>query len=291
MTNVSQPTVDRTPGPVDWLLLLGLGVLWGSGFYFIKKAVHSFDPSQVTFLRMAISTVVSLPIFFWFRQTIDWSRWKPLLIIAFCGYGIPNYLFALAEQDGRVSSGVAGVLNSTVPLLAMIIGVVFFRARTTSTKVVGVAVGFSGAVWLVVAGSGESAAQPWYAAACLMAALMYALNANIIGAYLRHFHPLTIGATAFLISGPIYLLGAWFSGALQRLWMPEHQAAVGAIVYLAVASTVIASAVSSCSGPVPFRTSIRLPAVSCCSRRGWRAAGAAAFVGSEPPRWLYLSRH
>lgn len=232
---------DNSPKTLDWILLLSLGVIWGSGFYFIKKAVISFDPLQMTFLRMSISTVVSVPIFLWFIRKIDWSQWKSLLMVAFFGYGFPNYLFALAEQQDRVSSGVAGVLNSTVPLMAMSIGIVFFRAKTTQRKVIGIVLGFLGAVWLVVLSSGNQSAQPVYAAACLLAASMYAVNANIIGTYLRKFHPLSIGAAAFSMSGPIYLIGVWKSGAIREILQEENRPAAGAVVYLAIVSTVIGS--------------------------------------------------
>lgn len=283
---------------MDWTLLLTLGVLWGSGFFFIKKAVVVFEPIQLTFLRMALSTVISLPIFFWFARTIDWSKWKSLLAIAFFGYGIPNYLFALAEQDDRVSSGVAGVLNSTVPLLAMTIGILFFRAKTTKKKALGIVVGFLGALWLVVASPSDQSAQPLYAAACIVAAAMYAVNANIIGAHLRRFHPLSIGATAFFISSPFYLIGVWKSGALDRAMAVESQAALGAIVYLALASTVLASAAYTWlvqrTTPV-FATSVAylFPIVSLAlgtmdgEPLGWiQALGAGVILGG-----LFLSRN
>lgn len=232
---------DKEPTVLDWILLVSLGVLWGSGFLFIKKAVIGFDAMQMTFLRMGISTLVSFPIFLWFLRKIDWSHWKSLLMVAFFGYGLPNYLFALAEQDDRVSSGVAGVLNSTVPLMSMTIGITLFRANTTRRKVIGIAIGFLGAVWLVVFSSGVKAAQPIYAVACLVAASMYAVNANIIGAYLRKFHPLSIGAAAFSISGPVYLIGVWQSGALEEITRIENRSALLAIIYLSVISTVIGS--------------------------------------------------
>jgi len=232
---------DKEPELLDWILLVSLGLLWGSGFLFIKKAVDSFDPVQMTFLRMAISTLVSIPIFLWFVRKIDWTQWKSLLMVAFFGYGFPNYLFALAEQHGRVSSGVAGVLNSTVPLIAMTIGIGFFRAKTTQRKVAGIVIGFLGAVWLVVFSAGTKAAEPVYAVACLFAASMYAVNANIIGTYLRKFHPLSIGAAAFSISGPLYLFGVWKSGALAEVSQLENRNALLAIIYLAVFSTVIGS--------------------------------------------------
>jgi drug/metabolite transporter (DMT)-like permease len=288
----------RSPALVDWLMLLALGTLWGSGFFFIKKAVMVFEPIQMTFLRMALSTIISLPIFFWFARSIDWTKWKSLLAIAFFGYGIPNYLFALAEQDGRVSSGVAGVLNSTVPLLAMTIGILFFKARTTTKKVVGIGVGFVGALWLVALSPGQQTAQPIYAAACIMAATMYAVNANIIGANLRKFHPLSIGATAFFISSPFYLLGVWRSGAMERVWMPENRAALGAVFYLAVASTVMASAVYTWlvqrTSPV-FATSVAylFPIVSLAlgtfdgEPLGWTQGIGAAIILVG----LFLSRH
>ncbi|MBX3416648.1 MAG: EamA family transporter [Pirellulaceae bacterium] len=233
--------MNQEPKFTDWLILLLLGLMWGSGFFFIKKSVTTFDPVQMTFLRMSISTLLYLPMFALLFKKIDWSKWKWLIMVAICGYGIPNFFFALAEQNDRVSSGVAGVLNSLVPLLALTIGAIFFGASATRTKVLGIVVGLAGAIWLVAFSGGTSTAQPAYAILCVLAATMYAVNANIIGKHLRHFHPVAVGAAAFFLSSPIYFFGVWQSGALNVMWEPSHRGSLGAIVYLAVVSTVVAN--------------------------------------------------
>ncbi len=233
--------MNHEPKVVDWLMLLLLGLMWGSGFFFIKKSVAAFDPVQMTFLRMTISTLLYLPMFVILCRRIDWSKWPWLVAVAVCGYGIPNYFFALAEQHERVSSGVAGVLNSLVPLLSLCIGALFFGTKATRTKILGIVIGLAGALWIVVLSKGTGSAQPVYAALCVLAAAMYAVNANIIGSHLRHFHPIAVGAAAFFLSGPIYFFGVWQSGALDSMWSPSHRASLAAIVYLAVVSTVIAN--------------------------------------------------
>lgn len=289
---------DRRPEFQDWILLCALGLMWGSGFYFIKKSVVSFDPLQMTFLRMAISTVVSIPIFLWFVKRIDWTQWKSLLMVAIFGYGFPNYLFAMSEKDNRVTSGVAGVLNSTVPLMAMTIGIVFFRARTTKRKVVGILTGLFGAAWLVALSSGTQSAQPFYAAACVLAASMYAVNANVIGTYLRKFHPLSISAAAFSISGPVYLIGVWTSGAMTEFFALENRSAAVAVVYLAIVSTVIGSFLYNWlvqRTNAVFATSVAylFPLVSLAlgtldgESLGWVQLLGAAFILIG----LFLSRH
>lgn len=234
----------NAPTTFHWFVLLFLGLMWGSSFLFIKKSVEVYSPAQMTFVRMVIAWLIYLPFGIIWWKKIDWSQWRPLLVVALCGSGFPNYFFAVGEQT--VSSGVAGVLNSLVPLFTLGLGVLFFNSKTTSTKVSGILLGLAGAIFLILYSTrGESAGggKLFHALLCIAAAVMYAINANTIGSRLRGMNSIVIGAASFMISGPIYLVGAALTGGFPVALNPENWQATGMVLYLAAIGTVAASVV------------------------------------------------
>lgn len=238
MSDDASPLVPKTK---DWILLLILGAIWGASFLVIKKAVQVYEPQQMTFLRMTIATIIYFPFALYYWKQIDWTKWKAFVIVALCGSGIPNWFFAIAET--KISSGVAGVLNAMVPLFTLILGVLIFKQKVTWTKTIGILTGLAGATFLILYNrqfqDQNTAILP--ALLCLAAGIMYAINSNTIGAYLKGVHPIAVGAASFTLTGVFYLAGGVWTGAFPKalLWSNIHGTLM--VVYLAVLGTVLAS--------------------------------------------------
>lgn len=193
--------------------------------------------------RMVLATVVYLPIAAVYWSKIDWKRWKPLVVVAFCGSAIPNLFFAIAQQ--HVDSSLAGVLNSLTPLFTLIIGAVVFTMKFSREKVLGVVIGLAGAMMLMLfnQSSGVSG-NAFFAGLCVLATICYAINANTVNTYLRDIHPAAIASAAFVITGGLFILGLWFSGGWAIAWQhPEGLKGLSYIFYLAAVGTVIGSIV------------------------------------------------
>ncbi len=234
-----QPTLTA-PKTLDWLLLLLCGLMWGCSFFFIKKMTETYTPLQATFLRMAIATLVYLPFGIYFFKKIDWSKWKPLCVVALCGSGLPNLFFAAGEKT--VSSGIAGVLNSMVPLFTLALGALIFNTKPSRNKVLGILLGLAGAAHLLLfAKDGVGSIDFHGSLLCLAGAFMYAINANTIGAHLKGMNPIAVGSASFMITGVAYLLGAWKTGAVEMAFHPENWPGTACVIYLAVIGTVVAS--------------------------------------------------
>ena len=229
---------NRPPVTLDWFILLLLTVVWGGSFLFIKKWVQIFSPMQMAMWRMVMATAIYLPVAALFWSKIDWKRWKPLLVVAFCGSAIPNFMFAVAQQ--HVSSSLAGVLNALTPLFTLILGVVFFQMIFLREKLLGVVLGLAGAAVLILFNSSSAVSgNAFYAALCALATLCYAINANVVNRYLRDQHPAGIASAAFVITGILFIIGLWWSGG----WSAARQhkdglEGLGYIFYLAAMGTV-----------------------------------------------------
>jgi drug/metabolite transporter (DMT)-like permease len=229
---------SRPPSTFDWLILFLLALIWGASFLFIKKSVAIFSPVQMLSWRMVLATAIYLPVAAAFWSKIDWRRWKPLVVVAFCGSAIPNFFFAVAQQ--HVNSSLAGVLNSLTPLFTLMLGVAFFDMKFTPRKVVGVVLGLAGAAILILFNSKNGVSgNAFYASLCALATVCYAINANTVNRWLRDQHPAGIASAAFVLTGWMFVIGLWLSGGWAEAWTDERGLeGLGYIGYLAALGTV-----------------------------------------------------
>jgi len=233
----------RPPSLLDWLVLILLAIMWGASFYFIKHAVQIFDPLHMAMWRMVMATVIYLPIAAAYWSKIDWRRWRPLVIVAFCGSAIPNFLFAVAQR--HVNSSLAGMLNSLSPLFTLLLGVGFFKMTFTRSKVIGVALGLLGALLLILFNAKSAVSgNAFFAGLCALATVCYALNANVVNTYLRDQPPAGVASAAFVITGAFFIAGLFISGAWTAAWQrPDAWAGLGYVFYLAAIGTVLGTIV------------------------------------------------
>jgi len=229
---------NRPPATLDWVLLFLLTLIWGASFIFIKRSVAIYSPMQMAMWRMVLALAVYLPIAAMFWSKIDWTRWKSLAVVAFCGSAIPNFFFAVAQQ--HVSSSLAGVLNSLTPLFTLVLGVAFFQMVTSKNKIMGVALGLAGAVLLILFNSSSAVEGNWlYATLCAAATVCYAVNANVVNQNLRDLHPAAIASAAFVVTGGLFLLGLWWSGGWEVARQhPQGLQGLGYVFYLSAMGTV-----------------------------------------------------
>lgn len=231
----------RPPSTTDWIVLIVLGLVWGCSFIMIKKAVHIFEPLQMTSWRMVLAWAVYIPVALVYWSKINWKKWKYLAGVAFFGSAIPNFMFAVAQQ--HVNSGLAGVLNSLTPFFTLILGVGFFGMTLTRNKVFGVLLGLAGAVILVWFNSnGTVSGNFLFASLCVIATICYAINANLVNTWLRDEHPAAIASAAFMITGVIFLGMLWWSEGVQAVTThKDGWAGLGYVFYLAAIGTVAGS--------------------------------------------------
>lgn len=171
-------------------------------------------------------------------------RKMPLVILsAICGNLGPAYLFAGAIAK-NIDSSLAGILNSLTPICVVVTGIIFFKAKTETRKVIGILVGFAGLTLLTLAGKkGISFENLEYTSWILLATILYGLNINIVGHYLKDINPIhlaVISITTMMIPTGIVL---WQQDFLSLSFDDEPTLwAIINSVMLGVAGTAIATA-------------------------------------------------
>lgn len=126
------------------LLFVAMSVIWGIPYLLIRIAVTDLSPATLVFARTAIAALVLVPIAL-VRGALGGlgARWLPLLAFATVEIAIPWLCLSSAEQ--RVSSSLAGLLVSAVPLVATVITfAVGNRDGIGRTQVAGLLLGIVG---------------------------------------------------------------------------------------------------------------------------------------------------
>src|SRR3954454_22998732 len=141
-----RPTVGFTAVRRPLPMLLALAAIWGSSFMFIKIAVREITPGEVVFGRVLVGTLALLPavpfLTGWGRTWAALRRfWRPLLLLGILNAALPFWLLAWSEK--KLDSGLAAVLQASMPLFTAVFAYLFMRhERVTGGRLVGVVVGF-----------------------------------------------------------------------------------------------------------------------------------------------------
>ena len=204
------------PEKERWVLLVVLSIIWGSSFILIKKSLEHFNPYEVGALRVLIAGILLLPIALLNIKKFPRKHLKWLIIAALTGNFIPMFLFPIAEM--QISSSIAGIVNSMMPIFVIIVGSLFWKFSTTNRQLVGVAISFSGACILALSGgeSGELKLIP--IVLLLVATLCYAISTTTVKSKL-HEIPAKI-LSAFVFSFVLILpslISLVFSGFFTKL--------------------------------------------------------------------------
>jgi len=171
------------PEKEKWILLIVLTLIWGSSFILIKKGLEHFDPYQVGALRVLIAGVLLSPLAIIHRKKFPQKRIKWLVLAAFSGNFIPMFLFPIAET--QISSSVAGIINSMMPIFVIIVGGLFWKSATTGRQILGVSISFSGACLLMLGSQGETGIKFFPILLLLIATFLYAISMTTVKAKLN----------------------------------------------------------------------------------------------------------
>jgi drug/metabolite transporter (DMT)-like permease len=131
------------------LLFVAMCLIWGIPYLFIRIAVSELTPATLVFLRTAVAALVLMPIAVrrgGFRELFD--KWRPLVMFALIEIGIPWLSISTAEQ--HISSSLAGLLISAVPLVGVMIAPLFGnRERIGPINLAGLLLGLVGVAAIV----------------------------------------------------------------------------------------------------------------------------------------------
>lgn len=180
----------------EWAMFVSLGLIWGSSFLWIKVALATdghdgFAPLLLVTCRVlfGVAGLGALMLARGMRPPTDRATLRSCAIIGFTNTALPFALITWGET--RIPSGVASILNGTVPLFTIVLAhFTLHDEPITPTRAAGMVAGFAGVVTLVSRGLGEGTGSLIGQAAVVGAATSYAWSATYTRRFLRGLTPL-----------------------------------------------------------------------------------------------------
>lgn len=197
-----------------WILMIVLSIIWGSSFILIKKSLEHFNPYQVGALRVLIAGIILMPIAISKYKLFPKKQLKWLILAALTGNFIPMFLFPIAET--QISSSIAGIINSMMPIFVIIVGALLWKIQTNTQQMIGVGVSFLG-VCILAFGDGINADFKIFPILILLfAVLLYAISTTTVKSKLMDISSTILSAFVFsfvlFIPSVIALLSTNFIG-------------------------------------------------------------------------------
>lgn len=178
-----------------WLLLIILTIIWGSSFILIKKSLDHFTPYQVGALRVLIAGIILMPIAVSKYKLFPKKHLKWLILAAFTGNFIPMFLFPIAETE--ISSSIAGIINSMMPIFVIIVGTLFWKFETTKRQMTGIFISFTGVCLLAFGGGDDAKFKIFPILLLLLATLCYAISTTTVKSKLMEVSSTVLSAFVF----------------------------------------------------------------------------------------------
>jgi drug/metabolite transporter (DMT)-like permease len=219
------------------LMLATVAFLWGASFLFIKVAVRELDPATLILGRVglgALTLAAIVPFMVGGRRTVGEIRRNAgwLVVVALVNIAVPFWLLSWGET--RIDSGLASIIQGSVPIFNAVVAFGFFReVRVTGARLVGVGMGFVGVALLVGAQPGGKVLG---ALAVVGMALCYAVGQLLAGRHLAAVPPPVVA----LATTGIAAIAALPLGVAEAPHHVPGWKVIGSVVALAVPGTAIA---------------------------------------------------
>ena len=103
-----------------WAAFLGLGVIWGLPYFFIKLAVQELSPFVVAWGRITLAALILFPIA-WRRGSLRslGAHKGAIIAFSFAEFVVPFAVISMGER--WIDSSVTGILIAGVPLTITLI--------------------------------------------------------------------------------------------------------------------------------------------------------------------------
>src|SRR3954447_5242274 len=180
------------PTRSDTVLLLILGLMWGTSYAFIKLGVETLPTFTLIATRLLIGFVLLAAVVIVAREPLPRNPrvYVNLLIMSVINIVIPFTLITTAEQS--VPSAIAAIINGAVPLVVILLAALTFPDEPiTLNRLLGLLVGYAGVIVIVLPGLAASTGDQVSGELALVGStIAYGIGAVFARAKIRGLRPM-----------------------------------------------------------------------------------------------------
>jgi len=225
----------------DHIMLAAVGLMYGANFVVAKLVMPAYI-SPSAFILFRVFTVMCL---FWISSLVVEKEpvrgirsWRKFFLCAVFGVAVNQLLFF--EGLSRTSPINASVIMTAVPIIVLITAYFLLKEPITRWKVVGVILGFTGALLLILdrplAWDNQGL---WGDLMVLGNATSYSIYLVMVKPLMKEYHPVTIMKWIFLI-GLVMVIPFGIHGVAEVDWQGIPGGIWLAIAYVFIFPTYFA---------------------------------------------------
>jgi drug/metabolite transporter (DMT)-like permease len=131
----------------DWILVILLGLCWGSSFFFVEMLLKHLSPFMIVYLRVSIASIF-LIVFIIIRGTkfkLSLKNLFNLFIMSLLNNVFPFLLITFGQQT--TTGGLASILNANTSFIGILLASLFLPLeRLNFYRLIGVSIGVLGVI-------------------------------------------------------------------------------------------------------------------------------------------------
>lgn len=193
-----------------WIIFITLGLIWSSSFMWVELALREVGPITLVAFRVFFGFLFGAVVII--TQRIPLPRtlkeWAPLIVLGLTNIAIPFFLISWGQKS--IDSGVASILDATVPLFTILVAhFLLHDDKMTLPKVLGLLTGFAGVVVLMSKDIGEDTGSLLGQLAVIAACIFYAAS-SIIARVFTENTPTILRGLGPLVSAAVVMVSSAF---------------------------------------------------------------------------------
>ena len=198
---------------VNWIIFAILCFVWGSSFILMKESLQGLTAVQIASFRIFSAGIVFMPFAVFHVSKIPRKKAGFVILAGLFGNLLPAFCFAISLY--KIDSSLASILNSLTPLCVAIIAIVFFKDKIKGQKILGILIGFGGLCLLTLYNNSIRFDNISYTLLPVAATLMYGINVNVVGHYLKDIKPIHLSTVSLALMAVPSAFVLWQQGFFQ----------------------------------------------------------------------------
>jgi drug/metabolite transporter (DMT)-like permease len=222
------------------MTMLIVNVIFGLNTPITKNMISGpLTPYSLIFLRFIGATSLFWLISLWVKE--EKISFRELILLFFAGiFGIAVNQISFVKGLSMTSPINAAIITALTPVITMILAAIYQKEPITSKKVIGVTIGASGALVLILSNSQlvNGNASIYGNLLCLLSSFSYALYLTVFKKLINKYSPVTLMKWMFLFSS-IVTFPLYFQDSLTIPWKDIPFSGYLHIGYIVILATFV----------------------------------------------------
>ena len=131
----------------NWLLVITLGITWGSSFLFVEILLNNINPWMIVFLRVSIASIIliSFCVYKNINLNLKLNDYYNISVMSLLNNVIPFLLIVYGQKT--TTGGLASIINSSTAFFSIILAsILISEEKLNFSRIIGVIIGVVGVI-------------------------------------------------------------------------------------------------------------------------------------------------